>query len=96
MDNPKVGGRVRGPECLIDCAERGFRVSARLFKAGKIVVPEKIFRGSVHSFEIQSGIAAAIGITLHEGVFHPVDKVGVFPSDGVEAGVEFRRSRSYF
>ena len=76
------------PKGLIDRTAGGLGVAAGLFEASKKVGPEKKMAGLVHGPEIQPRIAALPGKRIQEGVFDPVEEVGVGAAPGRKPGVE--------
>ena len=83
-----MGGGVGFPEGFGDGAEGGFVRAADFFETGEIVRSQEVSAGLVHGVEIQVGEAALPGIGRHEGVFFPVDEIGVGTLHGAEAGME--------
>ena len=49
---------------------------------------QEVLTGFVHGFEVQVGVAALPGISGHERVFFPVDKVGIGTLRRAEPGME--------
>jgi hypothetical protein len=82
-----MGRGIGSPEGFVDGADGGFVVSSGFFKARKVVGSQEELTGFVHSVKVQSGIAALPGIGPHEGVFLPVDEVGILAAFGTETGV---------
>ena len=80
-------GSIGSPEGIVDSADGGFVVRSGFFETREVVGSQEELTGFVHGVKVQSGVAALPGIGPYEGVFLPMDEVGILAATGAETGV---------
>ena len=89
------GRRIGLPRRRVHGADGGPAVGPRLLEAAEVVGADQQRRGFVHPVEVKDGVGAEVGEIVEKRVFHPVQKITIFASACVEAGVEVRPDRLY-